>query len=93
MDPIGGLDDLRTSPVAPKVSDELYGQSILNAKNESDYETAIKLCHEAEDYLINETVFLIPLIQTKKQILVQTGLSGLEVHGTRLYLAHCIYLK
>ena len=79
--------------VVPAVADEHFDELMLDAKWEGDLGKAMDLCHEAEDYLVDEMAYIIPLYQPKNAILVQPSLDGYELHGSSLYWGHCTSSK
>ncbi len=92
--PITALDVWTTDmQVVPVVSDEKFDQLMLDAKWEGDPAQAMNLCHEAEEYLVDEMAYIIPLYQPKNSILIQPSVAGYELHGSTLYWAHCTNSK
>lgn len=92
--PITALDVWTTDmQIVPAVSDEKFDQLMLDAKWAGSIPEALNICHEAEDYLVNEMAYIVPLYQPKNSILVQKSLSGYELHGSTLYWGHCTNSK
>ncbi len=88
--PITGLDVWTTGmQIVPAVSDEKFDQLMLDAKWAGDVDEALNICHEAEEYLVDEMAYIVPLYQPKNSILVQKSLSGYELHGSTLYWGYC----
>lgn len=71
--------------------DGTYDQMIEDAQYIADADEFLEALHEAEDYLIDENYFIFPLFQFTSQALVQSGLSGYELHGTMPYFSTCTY--
>ena len=67
--------------VVAAVDDETYNQMVSDAKYIVDSEEYINALHDAEAYLYDENVYVIPLFQNTSQYLVADGLKGYTMHG------------
>ncbi|MEE3486984.1 MAG: peptide ABC transporter substrate-binding protein [Bulleidia sp.] len=77
--------------VTPQVDDPAYDDMIADIKATTDPKEFITKCHEAEDYLVEENCYIIPLFQQLAPALVQSGLSGQEMEGTGIFFGYCHY--
>lgn len=88
--PIVCLDQWTTGmQVVPVVDDEKIDQMMLDAKYETDNAKAMEICHEADDYVVDEMVYVIPLYQKKTGLLVQSNVKGYQLRGTTMYWYSC----
>ncbi len=72
--------------VVPAVNDEKFDQMIEDARQISDRSEYMKALHEAEDYLVEENVYVIPLFNFNDPALVQTYVEGQTMNGIYPYL-------
>ena len=88
--PIVCLDQWTTGKqVVPCVSDERFDQMMLDAKREPDNAKALEICHEADSYIVDEMVYVIPIYQKKTGLLVQSNVKGYQLRGTTMYWSGC----
>ncbi len=88
--PIVCLDQWTTDmQVVPVVSDEKFDQMMLDAKWETDPDRAMDICREAEEYILDEMVYVIPLYQRKTGVLIQSDIKNYELRGTTLFWGFC----
>jgi len=62
---------------------------MLDAKWEADYKKAMEICHEADSYVVDEMVYVVPLYQKKTGLLVQSNVKGYQLRGTTMYWYSC----
>ena len=74
--------------VVPAVNDEKFDQMIEDARQISDRSEYMKALHEAEDYLVEENVYVIPLFNFNDPALVQTYVEGQTMNGIYPYFAY-----
>ena len=74
--------------VVPAVNDEKFDQMIEDARQISDRSEYMKALHEAEDYLVEENVYVIPLFNFNDPALVQTYVEGQAMNGIYPYFAY-----
>ena len=88
--PITCLDQWTTGmQVVPTVDDAKFDQMMLDAKWEADYKKAMEICHEADSYVVDEMVYVVPLYQKKTGLLVQSNVKGYQLRGTTMYWYSC----
>ena len=75
--------------VYDSVEDPTYDKMIDDAKYIVDPTEFAEALHDAEDYLIQEQFKEFPLFQFSSPALVNSGLSGYELHGTMPYFSQC----
>ena len=61
---------------------------IEDARQISDRSEYMKALHEAEDYLVEENVYIIPLFNFNDPALVQTYVEGQTMNGIYPYFAY-----
>ena len=89
--PITCLDQWTTGmQVVPVVSDEKFDQMMTDAKWAPDNETAMQICHQADDYVVDEMVYVIPMYQRKTGLLIQENIKGYQLRGTTMYWYGCV---
>ncbi len=76
--------------VTPLVDDDHYDSLINEARNIADPVEFAEKLHEAEDYLVCENFYQLPLFQFSNPALVQSNISGYCQHGTTLYFSACV---
>lgn len=69
-------------------NDEKFDQMIEDARQISDRSEYMKALHEAEDYLVEENVYVIPLFNFNDPALVQTYVEGQTMNGIYPYFAY-----
>ena len=74
--------------VVPAVNDEKFDQMIEDARQISDRSEYMKALHEAEDYLVEENVYVIPLFNFNDPALVQTYVEGQTMMELSIF---CVY--
>lgn len=74
--------------VVPAVDDPKFDQMIEDARQISDRSEYMKALHEAEDYLVEENVYVIPLFNYNDPALVQTYVEGETMNGIYPYFAY-----
>lgn len=64
--------------VTEQLSDPKYDEMIENANKEPDPTKRLEMLHDAEDYLINDQAYLIPLITNSNVMLKKQNIKGVE---------------
>lgn len=67
--------------IVAAVDDADFNQMVTDAKQIVDPVEYINACHDAEAYLYDENVYVIPLFQNTSQYLVADGLKGYTMRG------------
>ena len=70
------------------VADEKYDEMVATIKETVDPKEALRLAHEAEDYLVDEQVHLIPMFQFTLPMLKNPALKDTENHGSYIYFGY-----
>lgn len=65
-----------------QVNDPVYDQMIENANLQSDAAARMKMLHEAEEYLVAENAYTIPLFGSNQLYLMNPDVSGLKYDPT-----------
>ncbi len=90
--PIQFLDLWTTGiQVTAAVDDATFDQMVADIKQIADPAEFITKCHEAEEYLYYENVYVIPLFQYTSQYLVNADLAGYELDGTNTFYGHAYF--
>ena len=89
-DPLTYLKTFMTeNQIEPCVSDATYDQMIADAYNIVDTQEYITALHEAEEYLVNEQAYLIPLLTQQSVVLKQPYIEGVWANpGGTIYFNH-----
>lgn len=74
--------------VVAAVDDPDFDQMIADIREIVDPSEYIKALHDAEDYLVEENVYVIPLFNYNDPALVQTYVEGNVMSGTYPYFAY-----
>lgn len=74
--------------VVPAVDDPTYDQMIADARQIADRSEYIKALHDAEDYLVEENVYVIPLFNYNDPALIQSYVEGESMNGMYPYFAY-----
>ncbi len=87
--PVTTLDTFTsTYQRVPTVADEEYDKMVARIKVTVDPKEALRLSHEAEDYLVDEQVHLIPMFQFTLPMLKDPSLRDTENHGSYIYFGY-----
>ena len=78
----------RGMQITAAVDDAAYDDMVTEVKARLTEEEFTKGCHELEDYLVEENVYLIPMFTYADPSLINPGLAGVEYSGNEIYLAH-----
>ncbi len=70
------------------VADPHYDELVTAMQREADPDEALRIAHEAEDYLVDEQVHLIPMFQFTLPMLKNADLKGCESQGSYIYFGH-----
>ena len=73
------------------MDDATFDQMVADIKQIADPAEFITKCHEAEEYLYYENVYVIPLFQYTSQYLVNADLAGYELDGTNTFYGHAYF--
>ncbi|MCH5210023.1 MAG: peptide ABC transporter substrate-binding protein [Oscillospiraceae bacterium] len=74
--------------ITPAVEDPVFDQMITDAYKTVDTVEFNNALHEAEDYLVEENVYLIPLFNFNTPALVQDYVKGYTMSGAYPYFAY-----
>ncbi|MDR1438853.1 MAG: peptide ABC transporter substrate-binding protein [Clostridiales bacterium] len=76
--------------VVAAVNDAAFDKMVADAGMLSDPAAYYTALHAAEDYLVEENVYVIPLFDYTSPALVRTGLSGFRSLGGNVNFAKCV---
>ena len=76
--------------IVPSVDDAHYDEMVESASYLTDHAEYMKALHEAEYYLIQEQVYLIPLFNYNTPTLVKTNVKNAKMWGIALYLGDVV---
>ena len=74
--------------ITPAIEDLTFDQMVKDAYNTVDPIEFNNALHAAEDYFVDENVYVIPLFNFNTPALVQTNLEGYTMSGAYPYFAH-----
>ncbi len=74
--------------VVAAVSDPVYDEMFAAATQIADNEEYIKAMHECEDYLVEENVYVIPLVEYMLPILVSETVHGMYMSGVHPFFGY-----
>ncbi len=72
----------------PTVNDPVYDEMMAKIHATVDAKEALRLTHEAEDYLIDQQAHLIPMFQFTMPMLKNPALADAEMHGSYPYFGY-----
>ena len=75
------------------MDDPVYDAMMTGIHAIADPEEANHALHEAEDYLVEENVYLIPLFNFDTPVLVQAGIDGATNTGIYPYFGYTYITK
>ncbi|NLW70835.1 MAG: peptide ABC transporter substrate-binding protein [Eubacteriaceae bacterium] len=80
LDPMIYLEMYKTTSQDPAVCSDAKYDKMLDDANDpaNDHATRMKLLHEAEEYLVNELAWVIPIYGYANPYLISTKVSGFE---------------
>ena len=79
--------------ITPAVEDPAFDQMIADARQISDPAAFNSALHAAEDYLVEENVYLIPLFNFNVPALAHDYVEGYTMAGIYPYFAHTTVMK
>ena len=74
--------------IVPAVEDPVFDKMVYDAYRTVDPIAFNKALHAAEDYLVDENVYVIPLFNFNTPALVQDNVKGYTMAGPYPYFAH-----
>ena len=58
-----------------------------------DPKEALRKCHEAEDYLVDEMAYIVPMFQFTLPMLKNPALTGQQINGAYLYFGESTWAE
>lgn len=94
MDPTAYLDMYKsTAQKYAVVNDPTYDAFLAAANAERDPAARLKILHDAENYLVGDQAYVIPLIGYSDPMLLKEGVSGIQGNPAGHYLLAFVKVK
>ncbi|MBR2845836.1 MAG: peptide ABC transporter substrate-binding protein [Solobacterium sp.] len=76
-----------------RIGDATYDAMVEDIQATIDPKEALRKCHEAEDYLVDEMAYIVPMFQFTLPMLKNPALTGQQINGAYLYFGESTWAE